>query len=176
MRIHLLFANFLIFAVNGFQTPSCRNCVRTKLFDSIPIVTGPIQFYKASLHLDYQNKYGNRYEVSALFSYRHLLISSLLIFCFREFLHLLKTWPRSYVLRRVADPVLFFTSWGIFLAAMSSLFKLIPSSVCVLNRFGWLLGCAPGAGLSEALKLIGGTISLLLVFRTNTAYSRFWGE
>ena len=38
----------------------------------------------------------------------------------------------------------------------------------------WLFGVDPRQGLMQSLGFLGSTISLLLVFRTNTAYSRFW--
>mmetsp|Transcript_22637 Transcript_22637/g.51088 ORF Transcript_22637/g.51088 Transcript_22637/m.51088 type:complete len:489 (-) Transcript_22637:94-1560(-) len=84
-----------------------------------------------------------------------------------RWLHCLKTWPKSYVLKRVRSPVIGFTLWGAFLACVNCL-------ELASNLPQFLVGTDPIRGLSQALSLFGGTISLLLVFRTNTAYARFW--
>lgn len=109
--------------------------------------------------------------------HRHFLPRNLTTPTFspREWLRLLKNWPKSYVLKRVTSPVTTFFVWGLVLASANALLRILPAPVAP-----WLSpivrGTDPRKGLATALSLIGGTISLLLVFRTNTAYSRFWGE
>ena len=88
-----------------------------------------------------------------------------------EFGHLIRTWGNSYVLSRVRQPILIFTYWAFALAMVQAL------CLCAgwpFNPPVWLFGQNPRRGLAQALSLCGGTISLLLVFRTNTAYNRFW--
>ena len=75
----------------------------------------------------------------------------------RDWLHCVATWPKSYVLRSIRGPLVAVTAW-------SSLVTL------------WF-HCHPGAparALGTGLHtLVGGALSLLLVFRTNTAYNRY---
>ena len=68
----------------------------------------------------------------------------------------MKTLPRSLVLQRIRSPLFFFLA--------------VTSTVCGLNSFvAPLPQCSP-----VAHTLLGSALGLLLVFRTNAAYDRFW--
>jgi len=67
----------------------------------------------------------------------------------------MKTLPRSLVLKRIASPLLFFVS--------------ITSVLCLFNS---LVGLPRYTPLPHTL--LGSALGLLLVFRTNAAYDRFW--
>ena len=68
----------------------------------------------------------------------------------------MKTLPRSLVLQRIRSPLFFFLA--------------VTSTVCALNSFvAPLPQCSP-----VAHTLLGSALGLLLVFRTNAAYDRFW--
>ena len=67
----------------------------------------------------------------------------------------MKTLPKSLVLQRIASPMLFFL--------------VLTSAICLLNSC-----MALPAVSSVAHTLLGSALGLLLVFRTNAAYDRFW--
>lgn len=67
--------------------------------------------------------------------------------------------PASSLLRRIKGPI---TCTG-----------LMAMLVCLLHYFLAPLGRFPSLGL-QAHSLLGSALGLLLVFRTNTAYARFW--
>ena len=75
----------------------------------------------------------------------------------KDWLHCLSTWPRSYVLRRIANPLGAIVVWSSLVAAWYAVFNPVAKPL--------------GTGMHT---LVGGALSLLLVFRTNTAYNRFW--
>ena len=67
----------------------------------------------------------------------------------------MRTLPKSLVLQRISSPLLFFLA--------------ITSVVCLLDTFTSLPKVS-----SMAHTLLGSALGLLLVFRTNAAYDRFW--
>ncbi|KAJ1453701.1 hypothetical protein M885DRAFT_618892 [Pelagophyceae sp. CCMP2097] len=74
-----------------------------------------------------------------------------------DWLHCIKTWHSSFVLRRIANPLAALMVWSSIVAA-----------------WGAARG-APVVNMGTSLHtLVGGALSLLLVFRTNTAYNRYW--
>lgn len=73
----------------------------------------------------------------------------------KDWLHNLKTLPSSYLLKRISSVVLFNVIWSIFIAVTHHFTKFK----------------SPG---SRTHSLLGSALGLLLVFRTNTAYNRFW--
>ena len=75
----------------------------------------------------------------------------------KDWLHCLSTWPQSYVLRRIANPLGAIVVWSSLVAAWYRVFRPFVKPL--------------GTGMHT---LVGGALSLLLVFRTNTAYNRFW--
>ena len=75
----------------------------------------------------------------------------------KDWLHCLSTWPQSYVLRRIANPLASIVVWSSLVAAWYAVFNPVAKPL--------------GTGMHT---LVGGALSLLLVFRTNTAYNRFW--
>jgi len=75
----------------------------------------------------------------------------------KDWLHCLSTWPQSYVLRRIANPLGSIVVWSSLVAAWYRVFRPFVKPL--------------GTGMHT---LVGGALSLLLVFRTNTAYNRFW--
>ena len=76
----------------------------------------------------------------------------------KDWLHNLKTLPNSTLLKRIRSIVVCNFLWSIL--------------VCILNKFAPLpFGKNPG---TKSLSLLGSALGLLLVFRTNTAYNRFW--
>jgi predicted membrane chloride channel (bestrophin family) len=75
----------------------------------------------------------------------------------KDWLHCLSTWPQSYVLRRIANPLGAIVAWSSLVAAWYRIFRPVAKPL--------------GTGMHT---LVGGALSLLLVFRTNTAYNRFW--
>mmetsp|Transcript_3927 Transcript_3927/g.9131 ORF Transcript_3927/g.9131 Transcript_3927/m.9131 type:complete len:470 (-) Transcript_3927:338-1747(-) len=76
----------------------------------------------------------------------------------KDWFRTLMNWPYSGILQRIAHPVCWITVWSI---AMVALDFLLPSGLPVLSSRGHVL--------------LGPALSLLLVFRTNAAYSRFQG-
>jgi predicted membrane chloride channel (bestrophin family) len=75
----------------------------------------------------------------------------------KDWLHCLSTWPQSYVLRRIANLLASIVVWSSLVAAWYAVFNPVAKPL--------------GTGMHT---LVGGALSLLLVFRTNTAYNRFW--
>lgn len=76
----------------------------------------------------------------------------------KDWLHCLSTWPRSYVLERIKNPLAAIVGWSAVVAAWMAASPAAPAKPL-------------GTGLHT---LVGGALSLLLVFRTNTAYTRYW--
>ena len=68
----------------------------------------------------------------------------------------MRTLPESEVLRRIRQPVLLATLYGLIVSALYRLLSFLPT-----------MSFRPHSLMSSAL-------SLLLVFRTNAAYTRFW--
>lgn len=73
----------------------------------------------------------------------------------KDWLHNLRTIPTSRLLRRIRGVLLFNLLW----------------SVVVYVVYSFSQFTCPGA---KAHSLLGSALGLLLVFRTNTAYNRFW--
>lgn len=73
----------------------------------------------------------------------------------KDWLHNLKTLPTSYLLKRISSVILFNTTWSVLIAIAHHFTKFQ----------------SPG---SRTHSLLGSALGLLLVFRTNTAYNRFW--
>ena len=77
-----------------------------------------------------------------------------------DWLHNIRTIPQSSILKQIAGPVLWCTLTGV---VVSFLHRFSPARV---------------AGAFTITKtphtLLGSALGLLLVFRTNTAYARFW--
>lgn len=76
--------------------------------------------------------------------------------------HTLLTIPKSTLLRRIWQPVLCITSWSGLIAFLVRFGFVRQSGV-----LGFLLW-------PKVHTLLGGALGLLLVFRTNSAYSRMW--
>ena len=70
----------------------------------------------------------------------------------KDWLHCISTWPQSYVLRRIANPLGAIVVWSSLVAAWYRVFRPFVKPL--------------GTGMHT---LVGGALSLLLVFRTNTA-------
>ena len=70
----------------------------------------------------------------------------------KDWLHCLSTWPQSYVLRRISNPLASIVVWSSLVAAWYAVFNPVAKPL--------------GTGMHT---LVGGALSLLLVFRTNTA-------
>ncbi|EKX41039.1 hypothetical protein GUITHDRAFT_74943, partial [Guillardia theta CCMP2712] len=79
-----------------------------------------------------------------------------------DWIHILFTWPRSTVLHRIRSPVLVTTCWT-FLLALLDLWSDKVAKVRILKNFS-----------KSPHSIVGSAMSLLLVFRTNAAYTRFW--
>jgi predicted membrane chloride channel (bestrophin family) len=113
-----------------------------------------------------------------------------------DWLHILRTWPQSTVMIRILSPVLVTTAWTFVLALLH---KGLPNFLLILLQrlsgchveespvagpctvFSWLRGVNNGQGFrflkgfsKQPHGIVGSAMSLLLVFRTNTAYTRFW--
>jgi len=72
-----------------------------------------------------------------------------------DWLHNLRTMPTSHLLQRLANVMTFYTIWSALLYAAHTIFQFTTPG-----------GAAHG--------IVGGALGLLLVFRTNSAYDRFW--
>jgi len=70
--------------------------------------------------------------------------------------HILMTTPSSIILKRIREPVLTNMVWAAMVWA-------------AFQRFG-----VPKSLFTQLHNLIGSSLGLLLVFRTNAAYQRFW--
>ena len=84
----------------------------------------------------------------------------------KDWMHNLASLPKSTVLREIANPILSVTLWATFLSLAH--YKMASSPSLVLQRLAGHM-CVSG----EAHKFLGPSLSLLLVFRTNSAYQRF---
>ena len=115
-------------------------------------------------------------------------------------IHNLVNWPGSSILRRIWEPCCAMTCWSVFvsLAYQQTPHWGIYSIGALVGR--WVNGWVPGASQPGLLRcpphppyqnphlphhppptpppqihaLLGSALGLLLVFRTNTAYNRFW--
>ncbi|KAJ1458517.1 Bestrophin, RFP-TM, chloride channel-domain-containing protein [Pelagophyceae sp. CCMP2097] len=83
-----------------------------------------------------------------------------------DWCRLLRSWPSSFVVQRVKSPLRAISAWAFAVAVLHA--------CCGQIRCAWLWGAEPGVGLTRAMSFVGSALSLLLVFRTNTAYARFW--
>lgn len=84
----------------------------------------------------------------------------------KDWLRVLCTWNHSFILRRIFSPLTKISLWALFVAIVHCVF---------LKRFGISLFQNDAAGgLLKVMSLSGSMLSLLLVFRTNTAYQRYW--
>ena len=68
----------------------------------------------------------------------------------------MRTLPRSLVLQRISSPLVFFVGTAAVVCALSS----------------WVVALPKVSALAHTL--LGSALGLLLVFRTNAAYDRFW--
>ena len=110
-----------------------------------------------------------------------------------DWLHILWSFPRSTIMVNILSPVLVTTAWTCMIALLHRglppfVYKLLQAcSGCVAGTSlrmpcRVLEAAAPTAGRIAFLKgfskqphsIVGSAMSLLLVFRTNTAYTRFW--
>jgi predicted membrane chloride channel (bestrophin family) len=116
-----------------------------------------------------------------------------------DWLHILWSFPRSTIMVNILSPVLVTTAWTCMIALLHRglphfVYKLLQAcSGCVAgtsrpSTSGLRMPCrvlqatAPTLGRIAFLKgfskqphsIVGSAMSLLLVFRTNTAYTRFW--
>ena len=82
----------------------------------------------------------------------------------------LLTWPSSFVVSRIKSPLFFISLWSLFVAVTHQILLQSPMTGLVLEKIG---ASAPGVGISRTMTLAGSALSLLLVFRTNTAYNRY---
>lgn len=76
-----------------------------------------------------------------------------------DWLHILTQTPSSVVLNRIQEPVLVNTLWAFVVVVMDTAFGILPSGARAIGR---------------AHALVGSALGLLLVFRTNAAYNRYW--
>ena len=83
----------------------------------------------------------------------------------RDWLRILASIRDSFVARRIASPLWILSGWA---AAVS-----IAHRNCAAAA-PWLGAAAPLQGVAGAMGYLGSALSLLLVFRTNTAYQRYW--
>ena len=84
----------------------------------------------------------------------------------------LRSFGRSSVLRAILQPLLSISAFS-FLVALTHYLCMGSAALMTLQHpFG--LGKSLARGGIKMHSLLGGALSLLLVFRTNTAYGRFW--
>mmetsp|Transcript_31605 Transcript_31605/g.69795 ORF Transcript_31605/g.69795 Transcript_31605/m.69795 type:complete len:527 (-) Transcript_31605:87-1667(-) len=74
----------------------------------------------------------------------------------RDWILNLRTWPTSPLWMRIRAPVMTFTLWSVFLMLVHKHLEMLPALTL------------------SAHSLVGTALGLLLVFRTNSAYGRFW--
>lgn len=88
----------------------------------------------------------------------------------KDWLHNLLTLPTSRLLRRIRGIVFLNFLWSVVVVLAHALlkFEMCSSSPLCLTL---LTSSRPG---SKCHALLGSVLGLLLVFRTNTAYNRFW--
>ena len=84
----------------------------------------------------------------------------------KDWMHNLASLPKSTVLREIANPILSVTIWATFLSILHHKFSACPSFL--MQRIARNM-CVSG----EVHKFLASSLSLLLVFRTNSAYQRF---
>jgi putative membrane protein len=85
----------------------------------------------------------------------------------RDWLKILASIQKSFVARRIASPLRILSLWAL---TISILHRVVGSA-------SWSAYCgasAPLKGVASAMGYVGSALSLLLVFRTNTAYTRYW--
>lgn len=85
----------------------------------------------------------------------------------RDWLKILGSLQKSFVARRIASPLRILSLWAL---TMSIVHRYIGSVT-------WSAFCgasAPLRGVASTMGYVGSALSLLLVFRTNTAYTRYW--
>ena len=90
----------------------------------------------------------------------------------KDWMHNLASLPKSTVLREIANPILSVTLWATFLSIVHYKLSNCATSTSPSNfMFQKLAGymCVSG----EVHKFLASSLSLLLVFRTNSAYQRF---
>lgn len=75
----------------------------------------------------------------------------------RDWGSILVATPASGVLRRIRHPLSFMVVWALCVATVK-----------------WLFGFPSGQSAGQIHGLLGNALGLLLVFRTNAAYQRFW--
>ena len=80
----------------------------------------------------------------------------------------LRNFGRSTVLQAVLQPLLGTSLFALLVALVH--YAAINSSL----KIPWAFGACLARGGVKMHSLLGGALSLLLVFRTNTAYGRFW--
>ncbi|GMH60621.1 hypothetical protein TrST_g7536 [Triparma strigata] len=87
-----------------------------------------------------------------------------------DWLHNVATLPSSSVLRQILGPVTFCFWWGV---AVSLIHRIL--NVYLLKTGHALGSLADHIVITKTPhSLLGSALGLLLVFRTNTAYARFW--
>ena len=91
----------------------------------------------------------------------------------RDWSRVLLTWPSSFVVRRIRSPLIAISFWSLVVACLHQLLLVSSSSPWVTTILGQLGAVAPGIGIARTMTLAGSALSLLLVFRTNTAYNRY---
>jgi len=74
----------------------------------------------------------------------------------RDWFRTLLSWSSSVILRRIAHPVTWLTAWSVIIVCIDN---MLPGGFPIVSSKGHVL--------------LGSALSLLLVFRTNAAYSRF---
>mmetsp|Transcript_29697 Transcript_29697/g.95761 ORF Transcript_29697/g.95761 Transcript_29697/m.95761 type:complete len:713 (-) Transcript_29697:586-2724(-) len=89
----------------------------------------------------------------------------------RDWGRVLLTWPSSFVVRRIRSPLIAISLWSLVVACVHQV--LVTSPAVGAFFLGSLGAAAPGVGISRTMTLAGSALSLLLVFRTNTAYNRY---
>mmetsp|Transcript_20875 Transcript_20875/g.64496 ORF Transcript_20875/g.64496 Transcript_20875/m.64496 type:complete len:572 (+) Transcript_20875:2-1717(+) len=88
----------------------------------------------------------------------------------RDWSRVLRTWPSSFVVRRIRSPLVAISLWSLVVACLH---QVLVSTSVVTSVLGTLGATAPGVGIARTMTLAGSALSLLLVFRTNTAYNRY---
>ncbi|KAJ8601558.1 hypothetical protein CTAYLR_005247 [Chrysophaeum taylorii] len=86
----------------------------------------------------------------------------------KDWLRVLSSWPSSFVVRRIRSPLVAISAWALGVSVVHGA-ALAKAGVV----FGLLGAAAPGVGIAKTMTLAGSALSLLLVFRTNTAYNRY---
>mmetsp|Transcript_2736 Transcript_2736/g.5627 ORF Transcript_2736/g.5627 Transcript_2736/m.5627 type:complete len:440 (+) Transcript_2736:171-1490(+) len=84
-----------------------------------------------------------------------------------DWIHNMITLPSSSVLKQITTPIMSCFLWGVLISLVHR----------HLLKTGWIKGLAWADHMiitKTPHSLLGSALGLLLVFRTNTAYSRFW--